>query len=117
MAPKKPTQRMRPSSGSRHTAHLRTYSTAPFQTPSVEIHPGSSPSEVFFLLWLQMAFIAIWYMLINMFALQHLVNTKNPRRMLKVPPLKSSGLHILVFQDRSERGKFNMFEKVIFHQS
>ena len=33
--------------------------------------------------------------------------------MLNAPLLKSSGLHISVFQDRSERGVFNkMFEKV-----
>ena len=49
VAPKKTTQRMRPGSGSRHTAHLMTYPTAPFQTLSVEIHPGSSlHQKVFF---------------------------------------------------------------------
>ena len=31
--------------------------------------------------------------------------------MLKQPPLKSLSLYILVFQDRSERGAFNMFKK------
>ena len=38
---------------------------------------------------------------------------KGSRRMLKVPPFKSPGLHILVFQDRSKRGAFNMFEKYV----
>ena len=32
-------------------------------------------------------------------------------RMLKVPPIKSLGLHISVFQGRSKRGAFNTFEK------
>ena len=40
------------------------------------------------------------------------IELENKEGMLKAPPLKSSGLHILVFQDRSERGAFNMFEKV-----
>ena len=31
----------------------------------------------------------------------------------KNTPLKSSGLHILVFQDRSKRGVFNMFQKYV----
>ena len=31
--------------------------------------------------------------------------------MLKAPPLKTSGLYILVFQDRPDRGAFNMFDK------
>ena len=35
-------------------------------------------------------------------------------RMLKAPPLKSSGLRISVFRDRSERGAFNMFKKYIW---
>ena len=30
--------------------------------------------------------------------------------MLKAPPLNSLGLHILVFQDRFERGAYNMFK-------
>ena len=35
-------------------------------------------------------------------------------QMLKAPLLKSSGLHISVFQDRSERGEFNkIFKKVL----
>ena len=39
---------------------------------------------------------------------------QSDRRMLKAPPLKPSGLHFSVFQDRSKRGAFNkMFEKVL----
>ena len=34
-------------------------------------------------------------------------------QMLKAPPLKSSGLYILVFQDRPDRGAYNMFEKYV----
>ena len=33
--------------------------------------------------------------------------------MLKAPPLKSLGKHISVFQDKSERGAFNMFEEYV----
>ena len=35
------------------------------------------------------------------------------QKMLKAPPLKSSDLHISVFQGRSERGVFNIFEKYV----
>ena len=33
--------------------------------------------------------------------------------MLKAPPLKSLGLHISVFQDKSERGVLHLFEKAL----
>ena len=33
--------------------------------------------------------------------------------MLKAPPLNSLGLHISVFQDRSERGAYNVFKKYV----
>ena len=34
------------------------------------------------------------------------------QRILKVPGFKSSGLYTWVFQDRPERGAFNMFLKI-----
>ena len=39
------------------------------------------------------------------------------RRMLKEPSLKSSGLCISVFQDRHDKGAFNMFENIFFKRS
>ena len=35
------------------------------------------------------------------------------RQVLKAPPLNSLGLHIWVFQDRSERRAFNLFKKAL----
>ena len=42
----------------------------------------------------------------------HISNEGQDRRMLKGPALKSSGLYILVVQDRSDGEAFNMFENM-----